>query len=276
MKKYSGLTNRGFWPEALQDKTKYYTRPKVVFGFFWRPHLNPLLEKKKVIVNPRTWRYHLKARRKIRWKINSVMPSVALLAKWSRTMALCWFEWVDTAEKNPNFKSRIMCLRLKSFDWISDKRSFQSVPIKVPYFSLAQRKVPPLRGINLWYFYCLKTKENRPFCTPVPKKALLDSCSRICPPNHSPLPFRRWRNNAHPLAEAVEVQLALAAKRPKKNDSLFAAFEKSPTWKMTGRSWPIRLRRRVQFLQWTRKAFSGDFSWAEVFCATFFWKKWQR
>ena len=145
-----------------------------------------------------------------------------------RNLALCWFEWVDATEKNPYFKSRIMCLRLKSFDWISDKRSFQSVPIKVPYFSLAQRKVP---------------KENRPFCTPGPKEALLDSCSRICPPNHSPLPFRRWRNNAHPLAEAVEVQLALAAKRPKKNDSLFAAFEKSPTWKMTGRSWPIRLRR---------------------------------
>ena len=46
-----------------------------------------------------------------------------------------------------------------------------------------------------------------------------------------------------PLDLSFWTSAPLAAKRPKKNDSLFAAFEKSPTWKMTGRSWPIRLRR---------------------------------
>jgi hypothetical protein len=40
-----------------------------------------------------------------------------------------------------------MRIRLKLFDWISDKQSFQVVLMKIPYFSLAQRKVPKETGL---------------------------------------------------------------------------------------------------------------------------------
>jgi hypothetical protein len=65
--------------------------------------------------------------------------------------------------------------------------------------------------------------------------------------------------------------------------NLFAAFEKSPSWKMTGRSWPIRLRRIGKELLFESAdrltsstpsmnvpAFQEIFREPQIFYATFF------
>ena len=76
--------------------------------------------------------------------------------------------------------------------------------MKAPYFSLAQRKVP---------------KETRLFARQVLKMLSTVVVQEYVHPSTSLSPFRLWRNDAHPLAEAVETQPPLATKRPKRRQS---------------------------------------------------------